>query len=136
MQIKLCFKSYECKLTLGAIKHYHSETGRDLWSDILGYSSVFFETSDLTIANRFSKLTDFMGFERASIVFHTVIRTCDNSISIDEIQDAMFQVGVIPSERDSDMSEPWPIVMMELVNMVNTEMMDFTKKKKPPSIEH
>ena len=71
----------------------------------------------------------------AAHAFHAMIRGVDKSIPLDEIEDAMFSVGWMPTDDDSGLAEPWPLVMVEIAEAVNTEMADFKKKKKLAATE-
>lgn len=117
------------------MKYYKDETGRDLWSDILGYYAAFTETQGMDVHKRMHKLSEIINFDVAAKLFHAVIRGCNSSISLAVIEDAMFNVGILPSERDSEMSEPWPLVLVGMTIAINNEMIDFVKKKKPQALK-
>jgi hypothetical protein len=134
--IKLCYKKYPYKMTLGAMKNYSNATdGRDLWCDMLHFMEVWYETSGDDLISRMRKLHDVLSFENGAHVFHSMIRGEDSNIPLSEIEDAMFAVGWMPTERPSDMSEPWPFVMLIIARAINDEMAEYSKKKNTPDIE-
>jgi hypothetical protein len=70
---------------------------------------------------RMRKLYEVVDFETAAHLFHSLIRAEDKNIPLQEIEDAMFKVGWLPTERDSDMSEPWPFVLVPLSHEINRQ---------------
>lgn len=132
MQIKLCYKEYQAKMTLEAIKYYDQETGRDLWSDLVDFLGVWQVSmaENPTSMKLCSDLYKSMTFINASHIFRALITGVDSSRSLLEIQDAMFAVGWLPSSDDTGLAEPWPLIMYKAALDVNSEMLDFAKKKK------
>jgi hypothetical protein len=42
----------------------------------------------------------------------------------------MFAVGWLPTDDDTNMAEPWPLVMYKVALDINKQMSEFSKKKK------
>lgn len=123
-------------MTLGAMKHYADVTGgRDLWCDMLYFIEVWQDTQGESLISRMRKLHEVLSFQNAAHVFHSMIRGENKNIPLDEIEDCMFAVGWLPTERPGDMSEPWPFVMLTISQEVNAEMANFSKKKNSADTE-
>lgn len=124
--MKLCYKDYSVKMSLGAIKKFKQATNLDLGTVLLQFIDNYSEGSDpknnYSIYKRMSMLSNVCGFEVASQAFHALLE--DKHIPLDEIQDGMFRVGYLPTERDGDWSEPWPLVMVFLAFEVNKQFAD------------
>lgn len=127
--IKLCYKEYDYKINLAACKKFYEQTGKDLTYTLMRYLDACRATREMSATER---LTYFMGiesFENISKLFHCLITQVDKSLPLAEIQDAMFRVSWIPSDRDDDMSEPWPLVVVVLATEVNEYFSELDKKK-------
>jgi hypothetical protein len=130
MIINLCYKQYPAKMSLGAMEYYDEATGRDLWGDLLKYLEMWQKLSGGTIIELTAGMHEVMSFKNASHIFHSVIRQEDSSRSLAEIRDAMFAVGWLPTDDDTNMAEPWPLVMYKVALDINKQMSEFSKKKK------
>lgn len=119
--IKLCYKSYPAKMSLGAMKQFKQSTGKDLWCTLLKFMECFAETSGDSLVVRMRKLYEVVDFETASHLFYSLIRAEDNSIPLTEIEDAMFRVGWLPTDRPGDMSEPWPFALVSIAHEINKQ---------------
>lgn len=128
--MKLCFKEYPYKMTLGAMKQFKQATNKDLWCTLLQFMENFRDNASLSTIARMQKLYEVVDFETASHVFHSLIRAEDTSIPLVEIEDAMFRVGWLPTERPGDMSEPWPLVMVGLANEISKQFESDTSEAK------
>jgi len=122
MIIKLCYKEYPAKMSLGAMEYYDEATGRDLWGDLLKYLEMWQKLSGGTIIELTAGMHEVMSFKNASHIFHSVIRQEDSSRSLAEIRDGMFAVGWLPTEDESGMAEPWPLVMYKVALDINKQM--------------
>jgi hypothetical protein len=130
MIIKLCYKEYPAKLSLGSMDYYEQATGRDLWRDLLKYLEAWQKLKGLSTLEVITGLHDVVSFKNASYIFHSVIREEDSSRSLKEVQDAMFAVGWLPSDEDSTMAEPWPLVMYQVALDIHQQLSDFARKKR------
>lgn len=118
-------------MSLGAMKQFKQATGKDLWCTLLQFMERYALTKDESIVSRMKKLYETVDFETASHLFHSLIRAEDNSIPLIEIEDAMFKVGWLPTERDGDMSEPWPLVLVVIAHEINKQFeQDVSELKK------
>ena len=129
--IKLCYKSYPYKMTLGSMRHFNKQTGKDLWSLMMDFMLTFLATSEDPVMERMAKLYRICDFETASIAIHSLVRVENKNIPIEEIQDAMFRVGWMPVQDDeSEMIEPWPLDMCATAFNIDSQMREEMPKKK------
>lgn len=128
--IKLCYKEYQVKMTLGAMKQFKQATGKDLWCSLLLFLEAFYASKDLSILSRCTRMYEVMDFETASQVFHALINASGDKTSLAEIEDAMFRVGWLPSVKDDDFAEPWPLVMVALASECDRQL-KVQEAKKP-----
>lgn len=117
--IRLCYKEYPYKISLAACKAFFDATGEDLQSVLLEYLEACHRTSGMDLVKRMSEFYKICKFEVASHAIHSLVKTANKNIPIEEIQDAMFRVSWLPSDRDDDLSEPWPLVMVTIATQVN-----------------
>lgn len=127
--IKLCFKEYPYKLNLAACKEFYEQTGKDLTYVLMRYLEACMGTAGM---NSVERLRHFLGLEPAediSKLFHCLIKQENKSIPLAEIQDAMFRVSWMPTDEDTDLCEPWPLVVVDLATQVNEYYSQLDKKK-------
>ena len=125
--IKLCYKEYDFKVTLGACKSFYDQTGRDLQCVLLDYLHEHGTQSGISIKDGvmldtlgyMRALHSVCGFEDASKLITCLIKSENNSIPLNEIQDAMFRVSWLPTDSEGDFQEPWPLVMLSIAVQVN-----------------
>jgi hypothetical protein len=116
MLFKLCYKSYDFKPSLAAMKQFKDATGLDLWTTLIRYMGSFSnsQSNGLSLADTLYELSNIIGFVDSAQLFFCVAKQSSKSITIEEIEDAMFHAGMLKSDRDSDMSEPYPFVLYQL----------------------
>ena len=121
--IKLCYKEYQVKMSLGAMKQFKQATGKDLWCSLLLFLEAFYghKKGDSTLS-LCTSLYKVMDFETASHVFHSLINASGEKVSLDELEDAMFRVGWLPSTKDDDFGEPWPMIMVALASECDQQL--------------
>ena len=119
--MKLCYKEYTYKMSLGAMKQFKQATGKDLWCTLLQFMECYALSNEDATLVRIRKLYEVLDFETAAQLFHALIRAGNKSIPIEEIEDGMFKVGWLPSERADNMSEPWPLVLVLLSHEINKQ---------------
>ncbi len=127
--IKLCYKEYPYKLNLAACKAFYEQTGKDINYVLLGYLDALFDTKEMTDIKR---LHHFLGVEDFHVVaklLHCMIKQENKSIPLAEIEDGMFRVGWLPSDQDSDLCQPWPLMMVDIATQVNIYYSEMDKKK-------
>lgn len=128
--IKLCYKEYPYKLTLGACREFYEQTGKDATYILMRYLEAFYiDTKGMPLISRIRYLKGLESEDTISKLLHSMIRAEVKTMPLDEIQDAMFKVSWLPNENDNDISEPWPIVVAKLAIDINDTFMDVSKKK-------
>ena len=129
MEIKLCFKTYGCKLNLAACKLFHEQTGKDLNYLLMCYLELFRQNTALGTTERLKEAFGMESFDVIAKLFHCLIVQEDKSIPLAEVEDAMFRVGWMPTDSDGDMCEPWPMVVTQLATDVSSYYAELDKKK-------
>ena len=79
-----------------------------------------------------NRLTQLFGLESFFVVaklFHCVIKQEQKDIPLAEIEDAMFRVGWMPTDEDSDLCNPWPLVVVSVATEVSAYYSELDKKK-------
>tara|TARA_R110002020_G_scaffold58268_1_gene159738 strand:+ start:874 stop:1278 length:405 start_codon:yes stop_codon:yes gene_type:complete len=134
MQFKLFFKSYNCKPSLGAMKAFKEATGLDMWASLSSYMGTFAVSVAEGVRTEVAleRLAGVLDFVDASQLFYCIAKQANSALTIDEIEDAMFRCGILKSDRDSDMSEPYPFVLYKLALDVNDYHMQLAKDSKKP----
>lgn len=132
---KLCGKEYQSKMSLEAMKQFKQNTGKDLWCLLITMIEVFATTSEASVLERMRSLYQACDFETASHAFHALC--VENSVPLDEVQDGMFRVGWMPTDRDGDITEPWPLILVMLAYDVDKQFNQIpeTDKKKVDTSE-
>lgn len=133
MEFKLFYKTYTYKPNLKAIKQFKESTGLDLWATLTSFMGVFLgcRSDGDSTTETMRKLSEVIGFVDAAQLFYCLAKQ-DSSITIDEIEDAMFHAGILPSERDGDISEPYPFVIYQICLDVHTYHSEIAKDQKKP----
>lgn len=134
--IKLCYKTYDVKMSLSAIKQFNSATGLDIYASLLDLIVVMtdWQKSNTGVHDLCRNLYKSCDFITASKLFHAMIVKEGSRIDMEEIQDAMFRVGILPTEIDNDMGEPWCMVLVEMAFAVVKDFEDMSKGKKKEDI--
>lgn len=127
--IKLCYKEYEFKITLGACKYFFEQTGKDLQHSLLLYLEACATSKDMEMISRLRLFHGLLSFKDASILFYSVIKQASDGVSLAEIQDAMYRVSWMPTESDDGLCEPWPLIMVSLATEANEYFNQIAKKK-------
>ena len=119
MEIKLCYKTYNAKVSLEACKAFYDATGEDLQSVLLKYIDMCRSTLEMDLIGRMSAFMGIVKFEVAAQAIYALVRTENKNIPLEEIRDGMFRVSWLPSDRTDDLSEPWCMVMLSIATQVN-----------------
>lgn len=124
---QLCYKKYEYKTSFKASKDFKDSTGLDLWGVLLDYVDCYIESmaDGNNTAKTLSRLSKVIDKVDASHLFHSLAKQC-GSVSLEEIQDAMEHAGILPTDVDNGMGEPYPIVLY----MLALEIIDYHKKQR------
>jgi hypothetical protein len=130
MEFKLCYKSYPFKISQGACKRFFEQTGLDLQTVFLTYICKFHETSDLTVGDRLVMLSNLYSRDVACKAMYHIIKEEKDGVSMAELEDASFRVSWTASDRDDDLSEPWPLVMVGVGIQINDFFTEHLNVKK------
>ena len=125
--IKLCYQQYESSVTLAAHREFLKRQGHSLGYYIGKVIIAAAGGRDTGVANQMSAIAEAVPFGVALDIFDVIT---DKSVSKEEIEDAMWRVDWIPTERDGDMSEPWPFVLATLAGEYSEIYNEITEKKK------
>lgn len=129
MQIKLAYKEYKLKLNLAACKSFYEQTGKDLNYTLLRYLEACRDSESQPTLVRLRALFGVESFDVVAKMLTCMINQENDSIPLSEIEDAMFRVGWMPSDDDTGMSNPWPLVVTKLANDVSDYYAVMDKKK-------
>lgn len=135
MQIKLCYKKYDWKLSAGACKYFSDQTGLDLQTVFGDYIEKSIEIQGVALITRMQVLSKLYSRKVASLALYSIIKEASESIDLCEIEDATFRVSWQLSDRPDDLSEPWPIVMLETAFYINEYFNSNIPKKKADTSE-
>ena len=128
--IKLCYKEYDFKLSLKAIKGFKKDTREDLMFTLSRVLECWSNNSDLSVRARINELYLCCDFELAAYAFYHLIRGSDSSIPLSEIEDAMFRVGITPNKVDDELCQPWTLVLVGVAESVESEYSEGVPQKK------
>ena len=128
MDVKLFYKSYPVKMSLGAMKQFNSDTGLDMWCTLLKFRECFLLTDGEPTITRLSRLNSIVDFHTGAKLLHSLIKAEDKSIPLNEIEDGMFRSGWLPKEDDQ--AQPWPLLVVKLANDIDADFEQSTLKKK------
>jgi len=120
MHFKLCYKKYEYKPSLKAIKEFKEATGLDMWGTLSKYMDAYLQChrENISVTDMLYELSKVIDFVDAAQLFYCLAKQ-SASVTIDEIEDAMFHAGILPTQADGDMGEPYPIILYMLALDVN-----------------
>lgn len=128
--IKLCYKEYDYKLTLGAIKGFKKDTGEDILFILSKLLEVWQESIGASQRSRINQLYSVCDFELSAYAFYHLIKSKQDSIPLIEIEDAMFRVGVVPNNVDDEYCVPWPVVLVDLAYNIEQDFLAEMPAKK------
>jgi len=120
MHFKLCYKKYEYKPSLKAIKEFKEATGLDMWGTLGKYMDAYLKchAEKLSITDMLYELSKVIDFVDAAQLFYCLAKQ-SSGVSIDEIEDAMFHAGILPTKIDNGMGEPYPIILYMVALDIN-----------------
>lgn len=128
--IKLCYKEYDWKISNGACKSFTDKTGLDLQTVFGDYIDASIDAKWTTLMGRMQVFSKLHTKEIASLALHSIIKPVNDGVSLSEIDDAAYRVSWQLSDRPDDLSEPWPIVMLETAFEINAYFNANIPKKK------
>jgi hypothetical protein len=125
--IKLCYQEYEANVTLAAHREFLKRQGHSLGYYIGETIIASAESAELGVAVQMSNIAKAVPFLVALDIFDCVT---DKSITKEELEDAMFRVDWMPTDRDGDLSEPWTFVLAKFAGEYSQIYNEITEKKK------
>jgi hypothetical protein len=135
MELRLCYKTYPCKMNLAAMRQFKAKTNKDLWCTLITFLECYIMNQSKPTLTLMKALYQCVDFETASEAFHALIKQGESSIELEQIQDAMFRVGWRPcDEEDSEFIQPWPLVLFDVAQKIDAEFREALgdiKKKAP-----
>lgn len=117
-EINLCYKAYSWKLSNFAYKAFENDTGLDLGVVFDSYLLKSIEIQGQPLLSRHHELAKLYTRGIASRALHAIISTANDGIKLAEIEDATFLVGGVLTERPDDLSESWPLVMLDAAHKI------------------
>ena len=105
-----------------------------MWSVLIKFITTFSngQKENLPIGDRLYNLSQVLDFVDSAQLFYCLAKQSNSSVTIDEIEDAMFHAGILESKRDGDMSEPYPFVLYQLALSVYEYHEQLAKDTKKP----
>ena len=133
--IKLCYKEYPFKISLNACKVFHDQTKLDLQTVFMEYIAHCHKTTEMELTSRLVSFSNLYTRDIACKALHAIIDAASDGIPLSEIEDATFRVSWIANVRDDDISEPWPMVMLDAALQINDYFASNVQIKKTDTSE-
>lgn len=129
--IKLCYKEYSWKISNNACRSFKEKTGKDLNGVFADYivASINLD-QNVSIFERTEIFRKLHSREDACKALHCIIEASQDGISLEEIEDATYRVGWTLSDRPDELSEPWPVVMLDVAFQINSYLNENLPSKK------
>ena len=118
-------------MSLKACKVFFDQTGLDLQTVLMKYIVACANTKELSPMGRLVHFSELYTRDIAARALHALISQECDGIPINEIDDATYRVGWAISEREDNLSEPWPIVMLQVALEINDYFGEAANVKKP-----
>ncbi len=133
MDFKLFYKSYDFKPSLSAIKTFREATGLDLWASLIKYMVCFIDSKNNkdSVGDMIFNLSKVLDWVQASQLLYCLAKQSNNAVTIEEIEDAMYHAGITPNNEDSDLCEPYPLIIYKIAVDVQEYHSSLSKQKKP-----
>ncbi len=84
----------------------------------------------VSIIERLEVLRGVHSREDASFALYSIIKAAQDGIPLAEIEDATYRVGWLLNDKPDDLSEPWPIEMVNTAFKVNEYLSNSVPSKK------
>tara|TARA_R100000951_G_scaffold63787_2_gene53556 strand:- start:1401 stop:1808 length:408 start_codon:yes stop_codon:yes gene_type:complete len=133
--IKLCYKQYPFKVTLKACKAFFDQTGLDLQTVFMKYIVTCSKTTEMGLMERLVAFSELYPRDIATKALYVIIKQEQDGVSLAEVEDATYRVSWLISERDDDISEPWPLVMLDTALQINKYFSENSETKKTVTSE-
>lgn len=129
--IKLCYKEYDYKINLKAMDIFKKATGKDLWYMFILILNTYMKNNKSSVLDLMESIVDVCDFDTAAQLLYAVIKQGETDTPLNEIRDAMFRCGYRPvAEDDSEMRQPYPILLIQLAQAFDAEMAEQIDLKK------
>ena len=125
--LKLCYQEYSTKVTFDAHREFLSRQGQSLGYYIGKALLATINSQGLSVIEQMGPIKEAVPFDIALDIFDCLT---DKSATKQILEDAMFRVDWIPTERDGDMSEPWTFELSKLATEYGKMYNSLTVKKK------
>ena len=119
MQIKLCYKTYPIKLSVGANKAFTDSTGLDIQTVLQDYIAACSDSDGKSVMGKCVHLSKLYSRKIACKALHSLIDGACDGVPIEEIDDATFRVSWTLNNKPDDLSDPWPYVMLQAALTIN-----------------
>lgn len=113
MRIWLSYKHYDVKLTAGAKREFYEKTNKDLMGVIQELMLCFIEGGKGAFKSQVEARKVVSEVEAVYLI-HSIVKSSNPNIPIDEIEDAIARAPWRMIEGGSDKCQPWPIVIYQI----------------------
>jgi len=127
---KLCYKEYEHKLSLKALKGFKKDTGEDLMFTLSKVLEVWADSEGMNIRGRINSIYSACDFELSAYAFYHLVKGSGKDIPFSEIEDSMFRVGIMPNKVDDAFCSPWTLVLVGLATEIEQDFLEGITEKK------
>ena len=118
-------------MTIGAMRQYNKATGKDLWHTLVQVLETYMMNVDKPLITILERINSNISYFDAAKLFHALAQQENKSVSLEEIEDAMFRVGIIPvTDENSEYIEPWPLVLAAVADEVKNTISEVVTLKK------
>jgi len=114
MQFKLFYKSYDYKVTWAAKRDFKRETGRGLWSTLMGVINVVHANKGVPTLKLMEAISNHVDDIDGSILLWCLAKQCNSAITLNEISDACDRSGWRPVSDDGEYAQPYCYVLYAL----------------------
>ena len=125
--IKLCYQEYSTKVTFDAHREFLSRRGQSLGYYIGKALLATYQSQDLIVYEQMQAIKEAVPYDIALDIFDCIT---EDKVTKQELDDAMFRVDWIPTERDGDMGEPWTYELSKLATDYSKMYNSLAVKKK------
>lgn len=133
--IKLCYKEYSWKITNGACRSFMEKTGKDLQGFFASYIVASIKMNkEISTFERCEILRDLHSVQDACNALFCIIDAGQDGISFAEIEDGAARVSWTVNDKPDDLSEPWPVVMLDVALQLNNYLCENLPSKKKADI--
>ena len=126
--IKLCYQEYETKVTLDAHREFLKRQGNSLGYYIgKALLALYNAPKGASVLERMQYVKEAVPFDVALDIFDVIT---EKRVTKEELEDAMWRVDWIPTEREGDIAEPWTYVLTNFATTYTEIYGEITVKKK------